>query len=270
MALAYRVMGPRPHFVRGPTGQLRGRDNVDSGNRHHANIRSLRQVAGKFSLQGVDSPLKMLIKLLQVGPNRMMERPVLDAVSGRLRCPSQDFVNRAVEVADLVLAEMLAEAALTKLDHLGGRVTAARNDHRGLVVEQVIKQSCETGHGQVQVFANLAGEGGRILDQVAAMPRSELQFSIRGFQLQLAKPESGYGSSMLSKQIGLVGFVARIGWHPILFGGERMHDACFQASTGESPLGRQMVISGSFHDDDGVLNVVLLLGLANQLHGHFQ
>ena len=30
---------------------------------------------------------------------------------------------------------------------------------------------------------------------------------------------------------------------------------------------RQVVVAGSFHDDNGVLNVMLLLDLANLLHG---
>ena len=31
-----------------------------------------------------------------------------------------------------------------------------------------------------------------------------------------------------------------------------------------------MVVSSSLDDDDGVLNVVLLLGFSNQLHGHLK
>ena len=49
-----------------------------------------------------------------------------------------------------------------------------------------------------------------------------------------------------------------------------MDDTRFKSSPGERSLGRQVVVSGSFHDDDGVLNVVLLLGFANLLHGHLE
>ena len=69
---------------------------------------------------------------------------------------------------------------------------------------------------------------------------------------------------MLSKQIGGVCLVAGVGRYAIMFGGERMHDTCFITSSGESPFGRQMVISRTFHDDDDVLDVVLLLGLPNE------
>ena len=49
-----------------------------------------------------------------------------------------------------------------------------------------------------------------------------------------------------------------------------MNDACFESSLGKSPLGSQVVVSGSFHDDDHVLNVVLLLSFANLLHGQLE
>ncbi len=82
----------------------------------------------------------------------------------------------------------------------------------------------------------------------------------------LAKSKSGNGRSVLSIQIGFIRFVARIGRHAILFGCERMHDACFKSSPGGSPFGRQLIIVGSFHDDDEILDVVLLPGLAKQFH----
>ena len=68
----------------------------------------------------------------------------------------------------------MAEAGSTELDHFGGRVAPASNGHRGLVVEQVIKQGCETGHCQMQVFANLTGEGSGLLDEVPSVACSEL------------------------------------------------------------------------------------------------
>ena len=45
-----------------------------------------------------------------------------------------------------------------------------------------------------------------------------------------------------------------------------MHDTGLESGTGEGTLGRQVVVACAFHDDDGVLNVVLLLGLANLLY----
>ena len=69
---------------------------------------------------------------------------------------------------------MLDEAGLTELKHRGGRVTSAGNGHRGLVVKQAIKQRCETGHGQVQMLTNLAGQSRSLFDEVTPMARSQL------------------------------------------------------------------------------------------------
>ncbi len=102
------------------------------------------------------------------------------------------------------------------------------------------------------------------------MPRSQLQFPIGRFQLQLAQPEPGDGRPVLSVEIRFVGLVARIGRHPILLRGERMDDTRFESSAGKRSLGRQVVVSRPLNDDDRVLNVVLLLGLANPLHGQLE
>ena len=42
----------------------------------------------------------------------------------------------------------------------------------------MIEQRGETGHGQVQVFTDLAAHGNGLLDKVPPMPRSELQFPV--------------------------------------------------------------------------------------------
>ena len=165
---------------------------------------------------------------------------------------------------------MLTQASLSELDQLGRRVTAGGNDQRRRGFEQTIEQTGIAGHSQVQVLANLAGHGRRLLDEVAAMPCSQLQFPIGRFQLQLAQPEPGHGRSVLSVQIRFVGLVARIGRHPILLGGEGMDDTRFESGAGKRSLGRQVVVSRPLNDDDRVLNVVLLLGLANLLHGQLE
>ena len=72
---------------------------------------------------------------------------------------------------------------------------------------------------------------------------------------------------MLSKQIRLVGLVARISRHPILLGGKGMNDAGFKTGAGKGSLSRQVIVSSPLNDHDDVLNVVLLLGLADLLRG---
>src|SRR6516162_10616293 len=120
----------------------------------------------------------------------------------------------------------------------------------------------------MQVVANLAGQGGCLLDKIAAMACAELQVTIRRFQLQLAQPKAGHRRPVLRIQIVFIGLVAGVGRHAILLGSERMDHARFESGPGESPLGRQVVVSGSLHHDDGVPDVVLLLSLSNHLHRH--
>ena len=88
----------------------------------------------------------------------------------------------------------------------------------------------------MQVLANLAGQRRRLLDKVAAMTSSQLQFPIRRFQLQLAQPKASDGRSVLRKKIRFVGLVARIGRHPILLGGKGMNDAGFESGAGKGSL----------------------------------
>jgi hypothetical protein len=75
---------------------------------------------------------------------------------------------------------------------------------------------------------------------------------------------------VLGIEIGSIGFDAGVGGHAILFGGEGMHDACFKSGFGESPFGSQMVVTGSFHDDDHVLNVILFLSFADLRNGQLE
>ena len=85
-----------------------------------------------------------------------------------------------------------------------------------------------------------------------------------------AQPETGDGRPVLSVEIGSICFDARIGRHAILLGCERVQDACLKSSIGKSPLGSQVVISGAFYNDDGVLDLVLLLSCANLGRGQLE
>ena len=102
----------------------------------------------------------------------------------------------------------------------------------------------------MQVVANLAGQRGRLLNEIAAMACPQLQIPIRRFQLQLAQPKAGDRRTMSRVEIGLIGFVARIGGHPILLGREGMDDPRFKAGVGEGPLQRQEIVPCSFDDHD--------------------
>jgi len=156
-----------------------------------------------------------------------------------------------------------------EFDHLGGRFTTGGQEQCRRI-EEPIEENGIARHAQVQVFANLAGEGGGLFDEAAAMTCSELQFRVRRFEFQIAQPEPCHSRSVLSIQIGLIGLVTRIGRHAVLLGGKRMHNARFKTGASKGPLGRKVVIARSFDDDESVLNAMLGLGLANQLDCQFE
>ena len=49
-----------------------------------------------------------------------------------------------------------------------------------------------------------------------------------------------------------------------------MDNPCLESGTGEGSFGEQVVVASALDDDDGVLNAVLLLDLANLLHGQLK
>ena len=81
-------------------------------------------------------PLKMLVKLIEVGPDRMVQRSVFDFVTGRLLRPGKDFLKRTKLMADLFLAEISTQAVLAEPKQFGRRVAATGNGQRGRVLEQ--------------------------------------------------------------------------------------------------------------------------------------
>ena len=68
---------------------------------------------------------------------------------------------------------------------------------------------------------------------------------------------------MLREQIGLIGLVARVGGHSILLGREGTADPRFETGVGKDTLQQQVIVSGSFDGHNGLLDLVLLLGLSN-------
>ena len=74
---------------------------------------------------------------------------------------------------------MFAQLCLTEFEKSCGRVTMMSKGKRCGTFEQTIKQIGISGHSQMQMLADLAGEGCCLFDEVAAMPRSQLQFAIR-------------------------------------------------------------------------------------------
>ena len=60
----------------------------------------------------------MLIKLVQVGPDGVMQRSVVDVATDRLGRPRQDFVDGGSPVDDLSLAELLTQSFIAQLKEI--------------------------------------------------------------------------------------------------------------------------------------------------------
>ena len=78
------------------------------------------QLTGQFDFHSGNSPLKVLIQLLQVGPDGMMQRAVRDALADGLGGPGQDLVNRPSAMGETVLAEQPGEAIVAQFEDPGG------------------------------------------------------------------------------------------------------------------------------------------------------
>ena len=76
-------------------------------------------MAGKLSLHSGDSPLKMLIQLMQIGPDGMVQRSVSNGIVRRLRRPGEHFIEGVQLVGDFVLAQISAQTIPSKLKQLG-------------------------------------------------------------------------------------------------------------------------------------------------------
>lgn len=120
------------------------------------------------------------------------------------------------------------------------------------------------------MLSNLTGQRSGLLDKIATVTSSQLQFLIRRLQLKLAQSKASHGGSVLSKQVRFVGLIAWISRHPILLGGKGIHDAGFKAGAGKGSLRWQVIVPRPLDDDYEVLNVVLLLDLVNLFDGQFE
>ena len=115
------------------------------------------------------------------------------------------------------------------------------------------------------MFEHLLPKHDVLLDEVAAVPREELELDIDRIGLVFQHTEPVDRGAMHSEEIGVVGFVAGIGRLAVLLGGVGVKDADLESGIGEGELDRTVVTSGPLDDRDQVLDGMSLAGATHLL-----
>src|SRR5947209_4702637 len=113
------------------------------------------------------------------------------------------------------------------------------------------------------MFAHLLLDNDPLSYQVATMPGEHLKLHGNRVGFVLQEAESIDSGPVNRREVGVVGFVAGIGGESILLGGVGMDDANLESCRAEGTLDRSVVASGALDNDDYVLDVALVHGIAN-------
>jgi hypothetical protein len=79
-----------------------------------------------------------------------------------------------------------------------------------VAVPELVEAGGIAGHGGIEVFADLAGEGGSLVDQVAAMADEELQLPPRFLGRGFEECEAVDGRALDGGEIGVAGLVVGV------------------------------------------------------------
>jgi hypothetical protein len=122
----------------------------------------------------------------------------------------------------------------------------------------------------MKVLKHLLSEHDVLFDQAAAVPRQELEADMDRVGFVLQDAEAIDSGAVHREQVGVVGFIARVGGLAVLFSRVRMEDADLEACLGEGALDRPVVASGPLDHDDHVLDLVPSLRVAHLFYRRFE
>ena len=187
-------------------------------------------------------------------------------MSGRRRGgPGDDLVERRSLTAQAGLGDDLSQSGDADRANGGGRAGAASDGQGDLAGPEILEASSVTGHGRVEVFANLAAESAHLFDQITAMADEHLQLLVIRRRGGLHQAEAIGGSSVNAREIGVVGFVAGVRDLAELLGGVRMDEPDFKACLAKGTLHGSMVLASAFDGDDQIAKLVAGLGFADAI-----
>ena len=152
------------------------------------------------------------------------------------------------------------------LDGLGERVGSGcaegidreteRDEQADLTGEDIIEQIFISGHGGVQVLADLAAEPAGFDDEVATMADPDLKLLEHRRRGRVDQTEAMNGGVVDGLQVGVVGLVSGVGGLAELIGGQGIDDADLEAGVLEGLLDDPVIASGAFDDDDEIGDLV--------------
>src|SRR5260370_1403017 len=112
--------------------------------------------------------------------------------------------------ADVGLAQGLTEGCQSGGAQLSSAGEVLQQVPGDRTVPELVEAGGEAGHGGLQVFADLAVEGGAFADQVAALADEQLQRGPSGVAGRFEQGAAGDSGAVNRCQVGVLGLVAGI------------------------------------------------------------
>ncbi len=115
------------------------------------------------------------------------------------------------------------------------------------------------------MFEHLLTEHDILTHESATVPCQELEADVDRIGFMLQQAETADAAAEDRRQVGIIGFVTRIGGLAILFGGVGMKDADFDPRFDEGALDRTMVAPRPLDDGDLIFDAMSPQNVANPL-----
>jgi hypothetical protein len=185
-----------------------------------------------------------------------------DIGRGRLAGPVEDGTKTAALEAHALVAEQACESVGASVgDLLRGQEVPC--DGPGTVVLPEIAEGIgEAREVSVEVVADLTTETGGLVDETAAEACEAQECGPEFVAGGLGEGEAVEGSAVHGEEVAVVGLVVGISDLAELFSSEWVDNAGVEGRGAEGALDEAMVAAGSFNDDEQVLEVVVVHGLA--------
>jgi len=152
--------------------------------------------------------------------------------------PGQDGVQGGTVLADGGGVEAVAQAGAAGGVEVGWAGEVAEQVPGTQAIPESTEAGGEAGEGGVEVLADLGAQGGRLADEIAAMPDQEAQGGPVLVELLFDEGEAVEGRAVDGGAVGVVGFGAGVRGLAEAAGGEGVDDARLEAGGGEGAAWR--------------------------------